>query len=114
MSGLVPAPKWLENAAELSGKMPTQLATLETLNIVHILEQTVRGYLCGTNSMRWRQHIFHFAGQPNTKNVKNLFYRIEFEGCSTPHIHLLVWLEDLSKRYVPPRQPSFIKISQAY
>lgn len=92
-----PTPKWLENASDLSGKMPTQLATLETLNIVHILEQTVRGYLCGTNSMRWREHIFNYVGQRNTKNVKNLFYRIEFQGRGTAHIHLLVWLEDLSK-----------------
>lgn len=47
--------------------------------------------------MRWREHIFNFKDQPNTKNVKNLFYRIEFQGRGTAHIHLLVWLEDLSK-----------------
>ena len=77
--------------------MPTQLANLETLNIVHILEQTVRGYLCGTNSLRWCQHIFHYAHECNKKNVKNFFYRIEFQGRGTAHIHLLIWLEDISK-----------------
>lgn len=92
-----PTPKWLHNASELSGKMPTQLPALETLNIVHILEQTVRGYLCGTNSRRWRQHVFNLADDPRANNVKNLFYRIEFQGRGTAHIHLLVWLEDLSK-----------------
>lgn len=92
-----PTPLWLENASNLSGKIPTQLSTLETLNIVHILEQTVRGYLCGTNSLRWRQHVFHFQHQCNKNNVKNLFYRIEFQGRGTAHIHLLVWLQDISK-----------------
>jgi hypothetical protein len=92
-----PTPLWLENAFFMSAKTPTQLAPLETLNIVHILEQTVRGYLCGTNSLRWRQHLFNFSNQANKNNVKNLFYRIEFQGRGTAHIHLLVWLEDLTK-----------------
>ena len=92
-----PTPLWLENASNMSGKMPTQLAPLETLYISHILEQTVRGYLCGTNSARWRQHVFHHAHETSKKNVKNLFYRIEFQGRGTAHIHLLVWLEDISK-----------------
>ena len=30
-------------------------------------------------------------------NVKNWFYRIEFQGQGTAHIHLLVWQEDISK-----------------
>ena len=92
-----PTPQWLQNAADMSGKMPTQLASLETLNIAHILEQTVRGYICGTNSMRWTHHIFHYAHTKNKNNVRNLFYRIEFQGRGTAHIHLLVWLEDISK-----------------
>ena len=37
-----PYAAWLQNAAELSGKLPTQLASLETLGIAHIFEQTVR------------------------------------------------------------------------
>ncbi len=74
-----------------------QLATLETLNIVHILEQTVRGYLCGKNSLRWRQYVSHYAHEANKNNVKNLFYLIELQGRGTAHIHLLVWLEDVSK-----------------
>ena len=92
-----PTPVWLQNAADISGKMPTQLATLETLNIAHVLEQTVRGYLCGTNSMRWRHHVFNYEQQRNRNNVKNIFYRIEFQGRGTAHIHLLVWLEDIAK-----------------
>ena len=92
-----PTPVWLQNAAEISGKMPTQLATLETLNIVHVLEQTVRGYHCGTNSLRWKQHLFNYDKQMNKRNVRNFFYRIEFQGRGTAHVHLLVSLEDLSK-----------------
>ena len=75
-----PTPLWLEDASQISGKVPMQLATLETLNIVHILEQTVRGYLCGTNSLRWRQYVFHYAHEANKNNVKNVFYLIEFQG----------------------------------
>lgn len=41
--------------------------------------------------------MFHFEHQANRNNVKNLFYRIEFQGRGTAHIHLLVWLEDISK-----------------
>ena len=92
-----PTPVWLQNAVEISGKMPTQLATLETLNIVHVLEQTVRGYLCGTNCLRWKQHLFNYDKQMNKRNVPDFFYRIEFQGQGTAHVHLLVWLEDLSK-----------------
>ena len=92
-----PTPKWLQNAAEISGKMPTQLANLETVSIAHILEQTVRGYICGTNSKRCREHIFNYSQTRNKNNVKNLFYRIEFQGRGTAHIHFLVWLEDISK-----------------
>ena len=88
---------WFQNAAKTSGKMPTQLASLETLNIVHALEQTVRGYLCGTNSLRWKQHLFDYDKHATKNNVKNFFYRIEFQGRGTARIHLLVWLEDLSK-----------------
>ena len=40
-----PTPLWLQNAAEMSGKLRTELATLETLNIVHVLEQTVRAWV---------------------------------------------------------------------
>ena len=64
-----PTPVWLQNAAEISGKMPTQLATLETLNIGHVLEQTVQGYLCGTNSLHWRQHLFNYDKQIIKRNV---------------------------------------------
>ena len=55
----------------------------------------VHGYLCGTNCLRWTEHLYD--KQRNKRNVKNFFYRIEFQGRGTAHIHLLVWLEDLSK-----------------
>ena len=47
--------------------------------------------------MRWRDHVFNYAHEKNNNNVTNFFYRIEFQGRGTAHIHLLIWLKDLSK-----------------
>ncbi|XP_020900507.1 uncharacterized protein LOC110239141 [Exaiptasia diaphana] len=91
-----PKPQWLSQAQDISGKGPTELATLETLNIVHILEQTVRGYLMGTNCNRWTNHIFNYNFSRTQSNVKNFFYRLEFQGRGTPHVHVLVWLDNLA------------------
>ena len=74
----------LQQAQEISGKGPTELATLETLHIVHILEQTVRGYLTGTNCNRWTSHVFNYNHSRTQSNVTNLFYRLEFQGKGTP------------------------------
>ena len=72
--------------AEISGNLPTQLAALKTLNIVHILEQ-----------LHWKEHLFNYDKPAKKKNVRNFFYRIEFQGRGTAHIHLLIWLAGLSK-----------------
>jgi len=88
-----PPAEWLRQARQLSGKGPTELATLETMHIVHILEQTVRGYLCGTNTQRWTNHIFNYGHIRNQTNVTNFFYRLEFQGRGTAHVHLLIWFE---------------------
>ena len=67
------------------------------LNITHVLEQIVRGYLCGSNDSRWTRHIFTYNRLATTKNVKTYFYRFEFQQRGTVHLHLLVWLHDITK-----------------
>ena len=90
-----PFPPWIETLHEMSGKNPTSLATLETLHIVHILEQLVRGYLCGSNSNRWKNHAFCNAKTRSEQNVQTYFYSFEFQQRGTVHLHMLVWLKEL-------------------
>lgn len=45
-----PAPPWLISLRHITGRGPTELAAYETTHIVHVLEQIIRGYLCGSNN----------------------------------------------------------------
>ena len=36
---------------------PTHLAGPESWHIGHVLEQIVRGYICGSNTNRWLDHL---------------------------------------------------------
>ena len=67
------------------------------MHIAHVLEQTVRGYLCGSNSNKWTKHIFSYNRISTQSNVLTYFYRFEFQQRGTVHLHLLVWLKDISK-----------------
>jgi hypothetical protein len=92
-----PFPKWLDHIRLQTAKEPTELAGYETAHIVHILAELVRGYLCGSNSNRWSNHIFSYNSDKNRSNVKTYFYRFEFQKRGTAHLHLLVWLNDITK-----------------
>lgn len=81
----------------MTGRGPTYLPMLETAHITHVLEQVVRGHLCGSNSQRWRQHLFSNTTNPMSQNVETYFYRFEFQGRGTVHMHLLVWLKDIRR-----------------
>ena len=76
---------------------PTQLPMYETFHITHVLEQLVRGYLCGSTNKKWSQHIFSYNNSTIQKNVKTFFYRFEFQERGTVHLHMLVWLHDIAK-----------------
>ena len=89
-------PPFIKDIRNTYGKDTTQVAVLETLHIAHVLEQLVRGYLTGGNSNRWRTHVLSNVQQPSSKNVKTFFYRCEFQQRGTVHLHMLVWLEDVS------------------
>ena len=76
----------------------TDLPVLETLHIADVLEQVARGYmyLTGANSNWWRQHFFSNQQQPTESNLLTYLYRFEFQSRETLHLHMLVWVKDLS------------------
>ena len=92
-----PVPPWLASLRFLTGKGPTQLASFETTHITHVLEQIIRGYLCGSNDKKWSNHVFNYNNIATFSNVQTYFYRFEFQGRGTVHVHLLVWLKDIKR-----------------
>jgi hypothetical protein len=92
-----PFAKWVSCAMQSTGMGPTQLAGYQTFNIAHTLEQVVRGYICGSTSQKWTQHLFSYNRIATQKNVKTFFYRFEFQERGTLHLHMLVWLKDITK-----------------
>ena len=92
-----PFPPWLENLRVKSGHGPTNLAQFETMHIVNVLQQVIRGYICGSNTKRWSNHLFNYNRQKNQTNVLTYFYRFEFQDRGTVHLHMLVWLKDMTK-----------------
>ena len=96
-----PIPPWLTALREVTGRGPTQLAAYETQQIAHVLTQVIRGYLCGSNDNKWTNHVFSYNRLPAYTNVKTYFYRFEFQNRGTVHVHLLVWLKDLTRIRLP-------------
>jgi hypothetical protein len=92
-----PVPPWLSSLRNLTGKGPTQLAAYETIHITHVLEQIIRGYLCGSNDNKWSNPVFNYNNISSFSNIQTYFYRFEFQGRGTVHVHLLVWLKDLKR-----------------
>ena len=90
-------PPWIENLRTLTGYGPTNFAQFETMHIVNVLEQIVRGYMCGSNTNRWLNHLLTYKSKKDQKNVFTYFYRFEFQDRGTVHLHMLVWLKDLTK-----------------
>ena len=91
-----PFPPFIEHIHKTYGKDATEVPSLETIHIAHVLEQVARGYLTGGNCNRWRTHLFSNVQDPSSKNVQTFFYRFEFQQRGTVHLHMLVWLHDLS------------------
>ena len=86
----------MEHLREHYAKDVTDLPMLETIHIAHILEQIARGYLTGGSSNRWKTHIFANCQQPRQKNVLAYFYRFKFQQRGTLHLHMLVWVDNIS------------------
>ena len=92
-----PFAQWVKKVRQSTGRGPTELASYKTYNICHTLEQLVRGYLCGTNGGKWTQHVFNYDRKVDAKNVKTFFYRFEFQDRGTVHLHMLLWLNNITK-----------------
>jgi len=86
----------LNNLCKQTGKGPTELAIPETIHIAHVLEQYIQGYLCGTNTNRWKNHLFAKKSDPSVNNMSNYFYRFEFQKRGTLHTHILIWLKHMN------------------
>jgi hypothetical protein len=57
----------IKSAQEHTGRGPMELAGLETMHISHVLEQVIRGYLCGSNNKTWNKNVFPYK---NSKQLK--------------------------------------------
>ena len=68
-------PRFIQQIREEHCLEPTDLPLVETLHVAHMLEQIARGYLCGANSNRWRQHLFNNQEEPSQSNLLRYFYR---------------------------------------
>ena len=99
-----PFPPWLDNLRATTGYGPTNLAQFETMRIVNIFEQTVRGSMCGSNTNRWSNHLFNYSRQKRETNALIYFYRFEFQDRGTVHLHMLVWLKDITKMRLDARR----------
>ena len=62
-----------------------------------MLEQYIRGYLCGSNTNRWKNHLLAKKSDPSANNVTNYFYCFEFQKRGTLHAHILIWLDDMNE-----------------
>jgi hypothetical protein len=82
---------------KLTGHGPTSLAAYETTHIAHVLEQLIRGYMTWSNQSSWKKHIFSYGNRSNIRNINTYFYRFEFQQRGTVHVHLLVWLKNISQ-----------------
>ena len=95
-----PLPPWLKALQEKTGLGETELPAYETLHFVNVLEQLVRGYMCGSNDNRWKSHLFSHCRKTAHNNVVNYFYRFEFQKRGTVHMHVLVWLKNLQQTHI--------------
>ena len=91
-----PFPPFLEDMRSRYFKDVTDIPTIETIHIVHVLEQIARGYLTGGNCNRWRTNVFTNLRDPTSKNLETFFYRFEFQKRGTLHLHMLVWVKNIS------------------
>ena len=92
-----PCTTLLSKMRQMTGSGPTELPALETVHIAQVLQQLVRGYLCGSNKKTWHSHVFNYDNIPGQQNVLTYFYRFEFQQRGTLHLHLLVWLKNITK-----------------
>lgn len=64
---------WLDELRNKTGRGPTNLQQHETMHIVNVLEQTVCGYLVGSNTNTWTNHIFTYNGIKRKKTSWHTF-----------------------------------------
>ena len=117
-----PFHEWVEDSLRKQLRSRLHLPAAEVLHMAHVLTQVVVGFLTGANKQDesgingkpWRSHVFGATDGSGKQTVMNYFGRIEFQdgkrkryvnmqeianqyyhGRGTPHVHLLIWLEDV-------------------
>ena len=95
-----PFPIWFQKDMGNYDILPTEGGAMETLHIAHILDQLCRGYISGSNCNLWDshqfRHIFNNGAPDSYNNVSCVFYRFEFQNRRTVHLHMLVWIKNVS------------------
>ena len=81
----------------------------ETLHMVHVLTQCVRGLRTGKNAKTWTRHVLKGEAEDGTPVDIAYMLRIEFQdgtrkdptqdyhGSGRPHIHVLIWVSPFRK-----------------
>ena len=107
---------WVLDEMGKSLRSRLHLPAGETLHITHVFKELVRGLLTGWNQKntdpkradrKWTRHILGCKDGSGRETVVNFFGRFEFQdgkrkegtqkyhGRGTPHLHLLVWNENI-------------------
>lgn len=98
-----PFPPFLEEMRSRYFKDVTDIPTIETIHIAHVLEQIARGYLTGGNCNRWRTNVFTNLRDPTSKNLETFFlsFRVPETGHS-PSSHARVGEGHFSNQSTSP------------
>ena len=94
-------PLWIQELMSTFQRPPHSIPFFLNFHFLHTLEQVIRGYMCGANNSKWRSQLFSTGSRQDRNNVLTYFYRYEFQERGTLHVHLLVWLRDLSSMQYP-------------
>lgn len=95
-----PKPGWLSKVMEEENVLPTKCGAVETMHIAHVVEQFCKGYMMGKNCKDWGTHEFtHIFSDYKWKSVENVlsgFFRFEYQNRRCIHVHILLWIKDIS------------------
>ena len=91
-----PKCKWLDVRSRMTSDNIQMLPYDISVHIMNTLEQYARSYITGaSDTKKWKRHLL--ADKKHMRsNVKKYFYRFEFQDRGTPHLHMLVWLTNMT------------------
>ena len=90
-----PKCKWMDMRSKKTSENFQRLPYDVTVHVLHVMEQYARGYISGGNDKSWKRHVVADTRHMRS-NVKMYFYRFEYQNRGSPHLHMLLWLTNLS------------------